>query len=128
MIFTRPEQILVYSLGAEDLPATVQFYRDVIGLPLLPHHGRHPAFDLGNGAYLVIVQGQRPAALGTEDDPFPHLAFTVESLDEAVEHLATHGLDLPWGIEAGPSEQWVKFYDPAGNLIEFAQVSRSNHA
>ena len=47
-------RIAVVSLWAEDVPAGVHFYRDVLGLPLLAHHrGDHPHFDLG-GTYLTI--------------------------------------------------------------------------
>ena len=44
--------IAVVSLWAEDVPRTVHFYRDVIGLKLMPHHGAQPAFEV-NGVYLT---------------------------------------------------------------------------
>ena len=48
--------LAVISLWAEDVAATAHFYRDVIGLKLVSHHGDRSHFDLG-GAYLVILQG-----------------------------------------------------------------------
>jgi hypothetical protein len=52
------------------------------------------------------------------------LAFAVKNLAEAIEHLESHDVELPWGVEAGATGRWVKFYDPAGNLIEFAQFHK----
>jgi hypothetical protein len=51
------------------------------------------------------------------------LAFAVNNLAEAIEHLESHNVELPWGVEVGITARWVKFYDPAGNLIEFAQFN-----
>ena len=117
----RPEHAAVISLWAEDVPATANFYRDVVGLPRLAHHHHPPAFDLGRGFTLVVVEGRPAYAREPRGSRFPVLAFSVKDLTEAIEHLKSHDVDLPWGVEAGATERWVKFYDPAGNLIEFAQ-------
>ena len=119
----RPGHVAVISLLAPDVPTAVHFYRDVVGLHLLPHHDDRPALDLGGGAHLVIVEGQ-PAPAQDSGPPFPVLAFAVADLDGAVEHLQSHGVDLPWGVETKGETRWIKFYDPAGNLIEFAQFEK----
>ncbi len=119
----KPKYVVVYSLWAQDVPATAHFYRDVIGLDLLPHHGHRPAFDLGNGSHLVIVKGQPVAVQDTERAHFPHIAFAVEDLDSAVEHLQAHGVELPRGVETNQKTRWIMFRDPAGNLVEFAQFN-----
>ena len=41
----RPKHIAVFSLWAENVSTAAHFYRDVVGLCLLPHHDRRPAFD-----------------------------------------------------------------------------------
>jgi glyoxylase I family protein len=123
----RPKQLVVISLRAEDVPKTVHFYRDVLGLTLLPHHDHRPAFDL-NGTYLVIAEGPPAPTQDSKSSRFPSLAFAVEDLDEAIEHLQAHNVDIPWGIEAGQEERWVLFYDPAGNLIEFVQFGGPSFA
>jgi catechol 2,3-dioxygenase-like lactoylglutathione lyase family enzyme len=117
----KPNRLAVVSLRAADLPAAVHFYRDVIGLPVLAHHAHRPAFELGNGCFLVMVQGESLVPNETSETPFPAIAFAVDDLDRAVEHLQANGVKLPWGIESNISERWVKFHDPSGNLIEFAQ-------
>jgi catechol 2,3-dioxygenase-like lactoylglutathione lyase family enzyme len=117
----RPKRVAVFSLWAEDVPTAVHFSRDVVGLGLLPHHGHQPAFDLGDGCHLVIIKGQPVPARNSESPDFPLIAFAVEDLERAIEHLQAHGVELPWGVEAGENARWVKFRDPAGNLIELVQ-------
>jgi catechol 2,3-dioxygenase-like lactoylglutathione lyase family enzyme len=113
-------RLAVISLWAEDVAAAAHFYRDVIGLPLLPLHDHRPHFDLG-GVYLVILKGRPVPPLDPVPDRFPNVAFAVDDLDAAVEQLHAHHIELPWGVEADADSRWVMFHDPAGNLIELAQ-------
>jgi len=119
-----PSRAVVYSLRAADLAASAHFYRDIIGLRLLPHHGKRLAFELGGGAHLVILQGGPAPGEEFRSDRFPQIAFEVDDLDGAVDGLKAHGVELPWGVEENESARWVMFYDPAGNLIELAQLSQ----
>lgn len=115
-------RLMVVSLRAQDLPACFHFYRDVIGLVPEPHHGHYPTFDLGNDALLVILPGVPRQDRDSQEARFPVIAFAVENLEIAVEHLQAHGVAIPWGVESSPEARWVMFYDPAGNLIELAQA------
>jgi catechol 2,3-dioxygenase-like lactoylglutathione lyase family enzyme len=117
----QPERLAVVSLWATDVVATAHFYRDVVGLSLLPDHGHQPAFELGHGAHLVLNEGQPEAVLDSKRSRFPTVSFGVRDLDKAVEHLADHGVELPWGVEESGGARWVIFNDPAGNLVEFVQ-------
>jgi catechol-2,3-dioxygenase len=119
----KPDHLFVVSLWSEEVTPMIHFYRDIVGLSLLPHHGHRPAFDLGNGSHLVIVEEPTPLTRQLQKSSFPVIAFTVADLDEAVEHLRSYKIDMPWGIEDGIEERWVKFFDPAGNLIEFVQFN-----
>jgi hypothetical protein len=90
----------------------------VLGLPLVGHQtGGRPHFRVGR-IYLILQSGKpRPAG----PDPFPALAFAVDDLAGAAANLQAHGIELPWGIEGEGQSRWVKFYDPAGNLIELVE-------
>jgi catechol 2,3-dioxygenase-like lactoylglutathione lyase family enzyme len=111
-------RLAVVALWAEDVPAAAHFYRDVLGLKLLPHHpGGRPHFDLG-GAYLTILKGKPQPALDSQPARFPLAAFAVDDLEAAVERLQAHNVELPWGIEHDAGSRWAMFYDPAGNLVE----------
>lgn len=118
-----PTRIAVISLWAEDVPKTAHFYRDVIGLPLLPFHADRPHFDLG-GSILVILKGRPSPPLDSVPERFPLVAFAVDNLDAALQQLDQHGVELPWGVEADAHSRWAMFYDPAGNLIEIVQFGR----
>jgi len=115
------DHLAVVSIRTNDIPQTVHFYQDIIGLNRLAHHGHQPAFDLGNGLFLVIAKGQVQSQPAVQHRQFPVLAFAVSNLDEAVAHLSRHHIEMPWGVERNPQNRWVEFYDPGGNLIEFAQ-------
>ena len=110
----------VVALWAEDVPTTAHFYRDVIGLRLLPHHGEHPHFDL-DGIYLTILKGKPCPPKNPEPERFPIMAFSVDDLDTTIQRLKSHHVELPWGIEGRENTRWVMFYDPAGNRIELGQ-------
>ncbi len=109
--------LAVISLWAEDVPATAHFYRDVLGLNLLLQAGHDPHFQL-DGIYLVIKKGHPAPA---QEPPFPVLALSVSDLQAMIARLEAHHVALPWGIEHNADSQWVKFSDPAGNLIEVVQ-------
>ena len=123
----KPKHVALYSLWAAEVSTAAHFYRDVVGLSLLPHHDQRPAFDLGNGSCLVILRGQPVPARNADPPHFPRMAFTVDDLDKAVEHLEVHRVGLPWGVENDENSHWVKFRDPAGNLIEFVQFFKLLH-
>ena len=120
---STPTHVAVISLWAEDVPAAAHFYRDVVGLRLLPSHAHHderPHFDL-DGTYLTILQGKPVPAQDAEPPNFPLVAFGVDDLAAAVERLHAHGVKLPRGVEEGVESRWVVFQDPAGNLIEMVE-------
>lgn len=93
-----PNQISVASLWTEDVPTTLRFYGEVIGLQLCPCQGYHmdpPHFDVG-GAYLVILKGK--SVLAQNSETFPVVALAVEDLDSAVERLKVHHVELLKGL------------------------------
>lgn len=113
----------VIAVWAEDVVTNAHFYRDVLGLSLLTHHGSRPHFKI-DGIYLIILKGTPVSAQNADPDRFPLFALSVDNLDEMVKRLETYGVALPWGIESNADERWVMFYDPAGNLIELVQFSK----
>ena len=115
-------RLVVISLWAEDTAAATHFYRDVLGLPLLPSDAAHKHlihFQL-EGAYLLILKGRPRAAENSEPERFPLFALHVDDLDMAVEQLKAHDVPLPWGVEGRAGNRYVMFHDPANNLIELA--------
>jgi len=112
--------VAVVSLWAEDVPAAVHFYQDILGLRLLLHDHERPHFDVG-GCYLTILKGRPVPAQDAVPARFPLIALAVDDLDAAEQNLRLHGVELPWGIEADVNSRWVMFHDTAGNLVELVQ-------
>ena len=123
MSLSKPKRIAIVSLWAEDVEAAAHFYREVIGLRLLPHHSHHdkrPHFSLGD-TYLTILKGKPVPAQDAEPSRFPLMAFAVDDLDPAIERLQAHHVELLGDVKEGKDSRWVMFHDPAGNLIELVQ-------
>jgi len=120
-------RVFVVSLWAEDLPALVHFYRDIVGLPLLSHNKGRLYFDLG-GAYLVLLEGKPPASPDTLGTRYPLVAFALMDFEAALARLQAHGIEQPWGVEAGEGLRWVMLHDPAGNLIEIVDTGGKDPA
>jgi catechol-2,3-dioxygenase len=112
----------VITLWAENVEEQAHFYRDILGLQPLPHHGGSPHFSV-DGIYLVMFKGLPRSAEYPETPDFPVFALSVDDLDQAIEKLKLHEVVLPWGIESNKASRWVKFHDPGGNLIELVQFN-----
>jgi predicted enzyme related to lactoylglutathione lyase len=75
-----------------------------------------------DGCYLTIQHGQ--PAFPPAEPRFPVLAISIPVLDQAIEKLRNHGVDLPWGEETNENGRWVMFHDPAGNLVELVEFKK----
>jgi len=116
------KNIAVVSVWAPDVPKTAQFYKDVLELEMMPiPHGGRPHFRVGESIF-TILQGEPQPAQNRVPDRFPVLAFGVDDLQPMVEKLEQAGVELPWGIEKDRWSHWVMLHDPAGNLIEIAEI------
>ena len=116
-------RLAVVSIWAEDVVAAAHFYRDVIGLKMMPHHaGDRLYFDLG-GSHLAIIPG-RPALPPDSGPRFPVVAFSVPGLDVVIRKLRLHAVEMPWGVESNTDCRWVMFHDPAGNLVELVEFEK----
>ena len=114
-------KLFVVTLWAPNIPESLHFYRDVLGLDLLPHHEGQPAFTVGDGIHLTIRKGT-PVPV-ENDSPFPVVAFQVANLDDAIQHLHAHGIKMAGDIINKLSTRYCMFHDPAGNLLEIAELS-----
>lgn len=107
------------SLNVSDTERALEFYRDVLGLAVLPR----PAFpfggawlDAGSGRQIHLIEADVPGDLGQ------HVAFRVESLDEVITELRRVGLDIGDARPVGGTGIRQAFAaDPDGNRVEFTQ-------
>jgi catechol 2,3-dioxygenase-like lactoylglutathione lyase family enzyme len=141
------------ALVCRDMERTVDFYSNVLGMPLiktidLPFGmGQHFFFDCGGGGAGAVVpgvsaptgrpdQGSLTSAVGSMN----HVAFAVppERIDDYRDRLRAAGVectdvanhdDSEWGISdevhPGVFVRSIYFLDPNGILLEFACWTRT---
>jgi len=141
--FTRGVHHL--ALNTDDMRKTIDFYVDVLGMPLVhamkvpPGLGtgpknrgnppyeeiRHYFFDMGNDsllAFFEIPKGKEPPGNRNAIGAMQHCAFVVtpERFADIERRLARHGLDYLGPIPQLPGLLGIYFYDPNGIRLEFA--------
>lgn len=99
------------------LERAVEWYRDVLGLPLLGHYGNLALFDMG-GVRLFISHHEDGNTSGNSV-----IYFAVDDIDFAYEELRGRGITFrgaPHMIHRHPdgSEEWMAFFeDLDGGLL-----------
>jgi lactoylglutathione lyase len=98
-----------------DLDRALQFYAEVLGLPLGHRSGAYAQFNTGTNS-------PRPVKPPTDEAPGFELGFKVADVDAAFAEMIEWGAtavipptDRPWG------QRTAYVRDPDGHLIEFAQ-------
>ena len=122
-------RISIITLGVTDLPRSVEFYRDGLGLPLLDENTESIAFFQNRGTWLALYPREALAAdagVATEGSGFSgvtlaHNIRTREVVDALLEEAVAAGAalvkptqDTFWGGYSG------YFADPEGYLWEIA--------
>jgi isopenicillin-N N-acyltransferase-like protein len=132
-----------------DFVTMVDFYRDVLGLPLHPH-GYEPekgwAMFMCGDVDLVLLsvpdadRGERQRTANYNEDPAGVHSFAaeVDDIDEAIAALDAHGItwagetniygagefltEVPGDDFAGIWYKFRSFYDPEGNVMHICEV------
>jgi catechol 2,3-dioxygenase-like lactoylglutathione lyase family enzyme len=131
------------ALNTEDMKSTVDFYRGVLGMPLVhamkvpPGLGtgpgnrgnppyeeiRHYFFDMGNDsllAFFEIPKGAEPRAKRDGIGGMQHVAFAVtpESFAALQERLRAAGVAFDGPLDILPGLESIYFFDPNGIRLE----------
>ena len=113
------KRIAVVCVPARDVTRAVHFYRDALGLRMLPTAGRHagpPHFQVGD-TFLAILGRNTPAAQSES----PLAAFEVDDLNAAMATLTAHGVSFDGAVHEESEARWASFHDSEGNLLELIQ-------
>lgn len=104
------KDVAFIAYAVRDVPRSVAFYRDVVGLPLgKVFNDAYVEFNVGSTAF--AVDGDPP---GTEPGTCSGLAFEVDDIDDARSRLVSHGATVSQVYEFPPC--WICFAeDPDGN-------------
>jgi catechol 2,3-dioxygenase-like lactoylglutathione lyase family enzyme len=116
-MLTPIENIGQIAIRARELPASIAFYRDALGLDYL--------FEAGPLAFLMCGEVRLMLAVPENEDvdhPSSTVYFRVTDLDTAYRELSDRGVefvDEPHLIAKLPDhELWMAFFrDPDGNLL-----------
>ena len=105
-----------FILYVQKYPQCVDFYRHMIGLPILFKTPELTCFDFG-GSYLMVELDDRPEPAERTGSPPSCLRFNVPDVRAFADDLEKRGVDIDyqehsWGTVA-------KFLDPEGNLCAF---------
>jgi catechol 2,3-dioxygenase-like lactoylglutathione lyase family enzyme len=140
-----PRGVHHLALNTDDMKKTVDFYVDVLGMPLVhamkvpPGLGtgpgnrgnppyeeiRHYFFDMGNDsllAFFEIPKGKQPQGNRNAIGNMQHCAFVVtpERFAEVERRLKQHDIPYIGPIPQLPGLMGIYFIDPNGIRLEFA--------
>lgn len=121
-------RLAVVTIWAKDVRATSDFYLNVLNLRLFGSLSDEVVHLRVHDSILTIMRGSPQKIDGAHIERFPVLAFSVADLSASVAVLKENEVNLPWGIESNSSADWVMFHDPAGNLIELVQFTKSGQS
>jgi predicted enzyme related to lactoylglutathione lyase len=107
--------LIVY---VQEMPRSVAFYRDVLGLPLEMESPGWSQFDLGHGIALGL---HRALNEGREPAPGWVPSFTVDDVRSAKERVVSSGATLTQDFHDIPGGVVIEFTDPDGNPISATQ-------
>ncbi len=111
-------------LYVEDLERSVEFYRDVIGLPYKFTDAGYAEFGTDGTRFALYERRRAEWLTGQAVTPGPaaEIVLVVEDVDACADRLAAQGVtvlsgptDRPWG------HRTVHVADPDGFVVEFAQ-------
>lgn len=109
------------SLNVADTERSLVFYRDTLGLGILPR----PAFTF-DGAWLDAGDGRQVHLIETPDVPpdlGQHVAFRVVDVASVVASVRAAGFRVSDPKSVGDTELLQSFaIDPDGNRVEFTQL------
>jgi catechol 2,3-dioxygenase-like lactoylglutathione lyase family enzyme len=124
-----PPRIFESVLYADDLPAALAFYRDVLGLEVISRSELMVSFRCAGGVLLVFdpkkssPAGRDVPSHGASGEG--HLAFaaTDAEREEWKQRLTAAGVPLEAEVDWKQGGRSLYIRDPAGNSIEFAPLT-----
>jgi catechol 2,3-dioxygenase-like lactoylglutathione lyase family enzyme len=117
-----------FTILTDDVPATVSFYRELLGLA----DGPRPAFEFpgawlyaGGTPILHVVGGHSADEL--KPGVIDHIAFSAEDLSHTLALLAAHGIAHTCRRQVGSGSWQVFFHDRNGARVELDFAADEPH-
>jgi len=123
--------VLETALYCDDLPRSVAFYRDVLGMRVMSAGPRLASIDAGRSTVLLLFQrGATTEGLRFDSGWIPphdghgpaHFAFAIaaDEFDAWVARLEEHGVAIESRVPWSAGGQSLYFRDPDGHSVELA--------
>jgi predicted enzyme related to lactoylglutathione lyase len=110
-------------LYAENLSALSCFYSETVGLTVLEQGDGYCLLDVGGGTVFELWSGGTAAASRKTSKEQPVIiAFTVASLEFAMQVLRDRGLNPDSEVGSYGNSRWVHYTDLEGNRFELKEV------
>ncbi len=110
-------------LWVELMEASISFYRDILGIPLVRKGESWAHFDIGQGAMLELMSGGKATGAPKTPDQQPViLGLRVEDLVRSVAELKENGVRFIGDIGEYRGTRWAQFSDPEGNVLEIKEI------
>lgn len=126
----KVKQVAHVCILAQDLEATRAFYEDVLGLDVAFNFLRNGAifgFYLNAGGRSHVEVFQRDGTSFDETNAINHLCLEVESIDAAIAHIESKGVELMRPKKKGVDETWQCWVrDPNGIKIELFEYTAAS--
>lgn len=128
----KPKGIHHVAIICSDYERSKQFYTEILGFPILKEtyraHRDSYKLDLqvSEGVAIELFSFPNPPARPSrpEAQGLRHLAFAVDDLDAAVEHLKQHGVEVePIRVDELTERRFTFFQDPDQLPLELYEAS-----
>jgi catechol 2,3-dioxygenase-like lactoylglutathione lyase family enzyme len=100
-------------------PATVAFFRDVLGLGVQVSEPDFAVLDVPGGATVEIFG---PSSEYNRHLAHPVAGFLVDDLAAAADELAAAGAEIVLPVQDGGDRAWMHFRAPDGFVYELVEV------
>jgi predicted enzyme related to lactoylglutathione lyase len=120
----RYQGLIWAGVYVEVLDASISFYQNTLGLPLLSEGEDWAHFDSGGGTLLeLFTGGKRTQEPKKADQQSIVLGLRVEDLDRAVAELKQRGVRfIPEASGEYAGTRWAHFSDVEGNRLEIKEI------
>lgn len=126
----KVKQVAHVCILAHDVEATRRFYEDVLGLDVAFKFLRDDkpfGFYLNAGGRSHVEVFERDGTSFDETNQINHLCLEVESLDDAIAHIESQGVELMRPKKKGIDETWQCWVrDPNGVKIELFEYTKAS--
>lgn len=100
--------------------ATVEFFREVLGLPVLAAEEDFTVFTVPGGATMEVFGPRSPY---NRHLTHPVAGFLVDDLEAADAELRAAGAEIVLPIQQGDTGAWLHFRAPDGFVYELTEIS-----